>query len=129
MRRVALASSRMLPTITQVVIVEDGGKLVTMVMRDSVEKPMLYKSTSALALVVPTSPPATNVGITGVHAWVVPSPKIQANRQQRAASHEALRRRVQEIGDFFAKRDDKLSAKERLAWLAERVRAKSLPGA
>ena len=87
-------------------------------MRDSVDKPRMTKTTSAPAC-------AMDVGTTLVKAWVAPSPKVQANKQQRAASCEALRRRVQVIGTTLATRDGKPSAKDRLAWLAKRVRAKA----
>ena len=67
-------------------------------------------------LVVPTLPGlAKEVGTAMVKAWVAPSPRVEANRQQRAASHEALRRRVQEIGDSLVMREGKPSAKERTA--------------
>ena len=64
-----------------------------------------------------------------VKAWVAPSPKVEANMQQLAATHEALRQSVQEIGEFLVMRECNLSAKERMAWLAEGVRTKSSLGA
>ena len=60
-----------------------------------------------------------------VRAWVAPSPRVEANRLLRAASHEALRRRVQEIGEILVVRDGKPSAAQRMACLTDRVRAKS----
>ena len=64
----------------------DRGVTSTKVMRDFVDKPRLSKSTSvsAPALVVPTPHPlAKDVGTAVVKARLVPSPKVQANRQQR----------------------------------------------
>ena len=109
----------------------DGGMVITKVMRDSVDKPKVARATSAPPPVVqPLKTHTDDVGkVTKALAWVAPSPKVQANRLQRAASCDALRRRVQEIGATLVTRDGKTPASVRMAWLASRVRAKVALGA
>ena len=82
----------------QVVTAGEGGNVITKILRNSVDKPRMTKTTWVLALVVPQSLAcAKDVSTSGVQACVAPSPKVQANWQQRAVSCEALRRRVQDI--------------------------------
>ena len=79
----------------------------------------MTRATSAPPPVVqPLKTHTDDVGTTKALAWVAPSPKVQANRLQRAASCDALRRRVQEIGATLVTRDGKTPASVRLAWLA-----------
>ena len=107
----------------------EGGKVITKVVRDSVDKPKVARATSAPPPVAQPIMTRTDEGNTKALAWVAPSPKVQANRQQRAASCDALRRRVQEIGVTLVTRDGKTPTSVRLAGLAERVRAKAALGA
>jgi len=108
----------------------EGGKVITKLLRDSVDKPKMARAISAPPPVtLQAATPASVEGSTKVLAWVAPTPKVQANRQQRAASCDALRRRVQAIGEALVVREGKTPASERLASLAERVRARAALGA
>jgi hypothetical protein len=108
----------------------EGGKVITKVVRDSVDEPKLARATSAPPPVAqPIRTRTSDEGNTTALAWVAPTPKVQANRQQRAGSCDALRMRVQDIGGTLATREGKTPASVRLAGLAERVRAKAALGA
>ena len=86
----------------QVVALGEGGAEITSIQRDSIDKPRLLKSTSAPDLATPKLiGSAKDVGTVTAMAWVAPSPKIEANKQLRAVSCEALRSCVQEIGRLF----------------------------
>ena len=108
----------------------EGGKVITKLLRDSVDKPKMARAISAPPPVAqPTKTRTSDEGNTKALAWVAPTPKVQANRQQRAASCDALRRRVQEIGGTLVTREGKSPACVPLASLAERVRARAALGA
>ena len=94
--------------------------------RDPINRPRLLKSTSAPSVATPKlMSSAVDGGTAVIKAWVAPSPRVEANRLLRAASNEALRCRVQEIGESLVVRGGKPSAAQRKAWLIDRVRAKS----
>ena len=58
-------------------------------------------------------------------AWTPLKPRAAARKQQLAEGKEALVRRVEEVGSSLLPRTSGLSGKQRLALLAERVRAKA----
>ena len=71
--------------------------------------------------------PGPTAALRTLAPWEAPTPKVMANRIHRASSHDALVRRVEDIGARLAPSSGKPSAADRLKALTARVRAKSSP--
>ena len=113
---------------TQVV---EGGGTINVTLRDSSSRPATTRiagdadttTTSRGPPAAPNPPPKPRP----VAPWVPPTPKVMANRICRATSHDALVRRIEDIGARLIPNRDRLTAAERLSALAARVRARSTP--
>ena len=112
----------------RVVTLNDDGSTTTKVVRDSSDKP---KSKRALSAPLPQPKlkarmsASSSVQGAPVAAWKPPTPQAAARKRQLTESEEALERRVEEVGSSLAPRTSGMSGMQRLALLAQRVRAKA----
>ena len=80
-------------------VLTEGGASVTTITRDSTDRPRHLAGERFLpAVPVRRRPCRSSSALPSVLPWRAPTPQVQANRLQRAASESALVRRVEEIG-------------------------------
>ena len=109
----------------------EGGSTVSVTLRDSSDRPKGgiggtasgSRATAPRQLPAPKRPDASST----VAPWTPPTPKVLANRIQRASSHHALVRRVKAIGACLAPNAGRPTGADRLSALAARIRPKSSP--